>query len=257
MGLQLSCSRGNEVCLDQPILQQTHIKGFYNGLISSPVFNDRFKNVPLLKILSTANEILFFLKNARREGFVTSFQENFNLHALMYISEAEIDVFFYLFIEHCQVHSEDCWDSFEDAIAQIKNIILDRKKLKLRRFYKEIKRNPILHRKFKTTSSHRLCKMMDEIFRLLGKRISDEELDRIRNIHRMMNINVQDYDEFIDLFFKIWCPDIYYRTRAGPKFLKMKNVTIGKPLQRVVSFRKAIEYPIEGPRFHIPENKLS
>jgi len=72
----------------------------------------------------------------------------------------------------------------------------------------------------------------------------------------MLNITVQDYDEFIDLFFEIWCPDIYYRTKAGPIFLKMKNAMIGKPLQRVVSFRKALECEIEGRRFHIPEKKL-
>jgi len=72
----------------------------------------------------------------------------------------------------------------------------------------------------------------------------------------MMDINVEDYDEFIDLFFEIWCPDIYYRTKAGPIFLKMKNVMIGKPLQRIVSFRKALEHPIEGRSFHIPQEKL-
>jgi len=31
---------------------------------------------------------------------------------------------------------------------------------------------------------------------------------------------------------------------------------IGKPLQRVVSFRKALDNQIEGRRFHIPEKKL-
>jgi len=72
----------------------------------------------------------------------------------------------------------------------------------------------------------------------------------------LLNITIQDYDEFIDLFFEIWCPDIYYRTKAGPIFLKMKNAMIGKPLQRVVSFRKALEYQIEGRRFHIPEKQL-
>jgi len=72
----------------------------------------------------------------------------------------------------------------------------------------------------------------------------------------MMNINVQDYDEFIDLFFEIWCPDIYYRTRAGPIFLKIKNGMVGKPLQRVVSFRKALENPINGRTFYIPDKKL-
>jgi len=252
----LSCTKVSEPSLVQPKLHPNDIKGFYDALKSNPVFNDRFQNVPLLKVLSMANEVLFFLMNARKKQSVASFKEIFDFHALMYISEAEIDTFFKLFTEHCRIQSEVCWDLFEPGITHIKNAILDKEKLKLFRFYKEIKRNPILHKYFKTTSPYCLSKMMDETFRLLEVRISDEEVESIWNIHRMMNITVQDYDEFIDLFFEIWCPDIHYRTKAGPIFLKMKNAMIGKPLQRVVSFRKALEYPIEGRRFHIPEKKL-
>jgi len=256
MGLQLSCTKVSEASLVQPKLHPNDIEGFYDALKSNPVFNDRFKNVPLLKVLSMANEVLFFLMNASKEQSVASFKEIFDMHALMYISEAEIDTFFKLFIKHCHIQSEVCLDLFQPGITYIKNMILNKEKLKHIRFYKEIKRNPILHKYFKTTSPYCLSKMVDEIFRLLEVRISDEELESIWDIHRMLNITVQDYDEFIDLFFEIWCPDIYYRTKAGPIFLKMKNVMIGKPLQRVVSFRKALEYPIEGRRFHIPEKKL-
>jgi len=76
--------------------------------------------------------------------------------------------------------------------------------------------------------------MIHEIFRLLEVRISHEELESIYDIHRMLNITLQDYVEFIDLLFEIWCPDIYNRTKAGPIFLKMKNAIIGKSLQRDV-----------------------
>lgn len=203
MGLKLSRSRVPEVSLYEPILQQNDIKGFYDGLISNRVFKDRFKNVPLLKILSMANEVLFFLRNVKKEGIVNSFREIFAMHALMYISEAEIDAFFELFIEHCHKKREDCWDSFEPGIALIKNLILDKEKLKLLRFYEEIKRNPILHNKFRTISPRCLCKMMDEIFRVLERRIPKGEMEHIWDIHRMMDINVEEYDEFIDLFFEI------------------------------------------------------
>jgi len=179
MGSQLSCSTVSKLSSYQPVLQPNDIKGFYDGLISNRVFKDRFKNVPLLKILSMANEVLFFLRNARKDGFVKSFQEIFAMHALMYISEAEIDAFFELFIEHCHKKSEDSWNSFKPAIAHIKDMILDREKLKLLRFYKEIKRNPILHNKFRTISPRCLCKMMDEIFRVLERRIPNGEMDHI------------------------------------------------------------------------------
>ena len=72
----------------------------------------------------------------------------------------------------------------------------------------------------------------------------------------MMNITEEDYDEFVELFFDIYCPDICYRTRAGPIFLKIKDVMIGKPLKRIVSFRKTLENPIHGRKFDIPEKKL-
>jgi len=81
-------------------------------------------------------------------------------------------------------------------------------------------------------------------------------MERIRDIHRMMNITEEDYDEFVELFFDIYCPDICYRTRAGPIFLKIKDAMIGKPLQRIVSFRNTLKTPITGRKFDIPEKKL-
>jgi len=179
MGLQLSCTKVSDASFAQPKLHPNDIKGFYDALMLNPVFNDRFKNVPLLKVLSMANEALFFLINASKEQSVASFKEIFDLHALMYISEAEIDAFFELFIEHCHIQGEVCSFSLEPGITHIKNMILDREKLKLFRFYKEIKRNPILHKYFKSTSPYCLSKMTDEIFRLLEVRIVDEDLEKI------------------------------------------------------------------------------
>lgn len=72
----------------------------------------------------------------------------------------------------------------------------------------------------------------------------------------MMNITEDDYDEFVELFFEIYCPDICYRMNAGPIFLKIKSVMVGEPLQRVVSFRKTLKNPIKGRKFDIPEEKL-
>jgi len=54
-------------------------------------------------------------------------------------------------------------------------------------------------------------------------------MESIQDIHRMMNITEEDFDEFVELFFDIYCPDICYRTRAGPIFLLMKDSMIGKP----------------------------
>jgi len=241
----------------QPELQLDDVKGFYDELVSNLVFKDRFEDVPLMKILSMAREILFFFRNARNEAVVNSFKEILDMHSLMYISKAEIDTFFKLFIKYFHMKSEDCWYSLEYILDYIKNMLFDSEKEKLLIFYKEIKRNPILHSKFTRTSPYCLMKIMDEIYWCLEKRKPDKELEqRIQDIHRMMHITEEDYDEFVELFFEIYCPDICYRTRAGPIFLKMKNVMIGKPLQRIVSFRKRLEKPIKGRKFDIPERKL-
>jgi len=257
MGLQ-SSSKLYEIksSSHQPQLQLDDVTGFYDKLISNPVFKGRFDNVPLMKILSMAREILFFFRNAKNEEIVKSCKEIFDMHALMFIPEAEIDTFFNLFIEHFHMKSEDFWGSFDDIFEYVKNMLFDKEKEKLLIFWKEIKRNPILHRIFKKTSPYCLMKMMDEIYLCLEKRKPDWELERIQDIHRMMNITEEDYDEFVELFFDIYCPDIYYRTRAGPVFLRVKNFMIGKPFQRIISFRKMLESPIKGRKFDITEDKL-
>jgi len=102
-----------------------------------------------MKILSMVREILYFFRHARNEEVVRSFKEIFDMHSLMYISEPEIDTFFELFIEHFHMESEDCWYSFQQICDYIKNMLYDPEKEKLLIFYKEIKRNPVLHRKFK------------------------------------------------------------------------------------------------------------
>lgn len=178
------------------------------------------------------------------------------MHSLMYISEAEIDTFFELFIEHFHMKSEDCWHSFEQILDYIKTMLFDPEKEKLLIFYKEIKRNPILHRKFKKTSPYCLMKVINEIYWCLEKRKPDWEMESIQDIHRMMNITEEDYDEFVELFFDIYCPDICYRMKAGPIFLKIKNAMVGKPFQRIVAFRKTLKNPIQGRKFDIPEIKL-
>jgi len=241
---------------NQPQIEQDDVKGFYDELISNPVFNGRFKNVPLMKILSMAREVLYFFRNARNEKVVKSFKEIFDMHSLMYISEAEIDTFFELFIEHFHMKSEDCWHSFEQILDYIKTMLFDPEKEKLLIFYKEIKRNPILHRKFKKTSPYCLMKVINEIYWCLEKRKPDWEMESIQDIHRMMNITEEDYDEFVELFFDIYCPDICYRMKAGPIFLKIKNAMVGKPFQRIVAFRKTLKNPIQGRKFDIPEIKL-
>jgi len=258
MGLQLSLSKLSEVksSSKHPQLQLDDVKRFYDELISNVVFNGRFEDVPLMRILSMAREILFFFRNARNEDVVVSFKEIFDMHSLMYISEAEIDTFFNPFIKYFHMKSEDCWYSFGYIFDYIKNMLFHREKKKQPIFYKEIKRNPILHSKFTKTSPYCLMKIMDKIYWCLEKRKPDKELERIQDIPRMMHITEEDNDEFVELFFEIYCTNMRYRTMASPIFLKIKNVIIGKALQRIVSFRKTLDQPIKGRKFDIPKRKL-
>jgi len=100
-------------------------------------------------------------------------------------------------------------------------------------------------------------KMMDEIYWCLEERKSNKELECLQDIHRMMHITEEEYDEFVDLFFEIYCPDICYRHRAGPIFLRIKDIMIGKPSKRIVSLSQTLEKPLQGWKFDIPERKLT
>jgi len=83
-------------------------------------------------------------------------------------------------------------------------------------------------------------KIIIEIYCCLEKRKPQLEMERTQDIHLIMNIiTEEEYDEFVELFLDIYCPD-----------------ATQQPLQRIVSLTKMFKYPIKGCKFDIPEKKL-
>merc|ERR1719447_2708110 len=128
---------------------------------------------------------------------------------------------------------------------------------KLMKLYVEIKRNPILRNPFRTTSPSSLSKMMGELFWILATAEKENELRAIEDYHRNMVISEQEYDEFVNLYFQIYCPDVNYRVKVGPKLFSIKEIMVGKKLRRVEAFGKATGGHKIGKKFAIPIDILS
>merc|ERR1719499_685092 len=71
-----------------------------------------------------------------------------------------------------------------------------------------------------------------------------------------MIISELEYDEFVNLYFQIYCPDVNYRVTAGPKLFSIKEIMVGQKLRRVAAFGKAIRDHKIGQKFEIPEDAL-
>jgi len=138
-----------------PKLKVADIQGFYKELKTNPVFNGRFETVPLSRILLMANEILVFLSHVIRNGrSPRPWVEIFDLHSVMFITEAEIEALFRVFFQEFHVQCDEYLCETDWLIENIKNIMFSKRvhSHKLMKFYLEIKRNPILRNTFRTTS---------------------------------------------------------------------------------------------------------
>jgi len=261
MGQPISCGGSKKKSLlSQPKLQEADIQGFYKELKTNAAFNGRFETVPLSRILLMANEILVFLTHVIKHRRCPSpWDEIFDLHSVMYITEAEIEALFRVFFREFHMRCDEYLGETQWVIENIKNIMFCRRvhSHKLMKFYVEIKRNPILRNTFRSTSPSSLSKMMGELFWILATAEKENELRVVEDYHRNMIINDLEYDEFVNLYFQIYCPDVNYRVIAGPKLYSIKEIMVGKKLRRVAAFGKAIRENKIGQKFKIPEDALT
>jgi len=58
--------------------------------------------------------------------------------------------------------------------------------------------------------------MMGELFWILATAEKENEL-LVEDYHRKIVISEVEYDEFLNLHFQIYCPDVNYRVTVGPK----------------------------------------
>jgi len=177
----------------------------------------------------------------------------------MFITEREIEALFIVYFQEFHVTCDEYLVETDWVIENIKRIMF-RKRVhspKLMRFYVEIKQNPILRNTFRTTSPSSLSKMMGELFWILATAEKVNELRVVEEYHRNIVISEQEYDEFVNLYLQIYCPDVKYRVTVGPKLFSMKEIMVGQKLRRVEAFGKAIREHKIGQKFVIPEDVLT
>jgi len=109
------------------------------------------------------------------------------------------------------------------------------------KFYVEIKRYPSLRNTFRTTSPSSLSKMRGELFSILATAEKENELRAVEDYHRNNVISELEYDEFVNLYLQIYCPDVNYRVTVGPKLFSIQEIMVGWKLRRVEAFGKESE----------------
>jgi len=176
----------------------------------------------------------------------------------MFITEAEIEALFRLYFREFHISCNEYLVETDWVIENVKDIMFRKRahSHKLMKFYVEIKRNPILRNTFRTTSPSSLSKMMGELFWILATAEKENELRVVENYHRNIVISEVEYDEFVNLYFQIYCPDVNYRVIVGPKLFSIKEIMVGQKLRRVEAFGKAIVEHKIGKKIEIPEDTL-
>merc|ERR1719189_1153531 len=154
----------------------------------------------------------------------------------------------------CRVDADKSWDRYEDYLAELKELIMDVRttRKKHEHFYTEVKRNPVLNRRFLYTSPYVFSKMVDEIIYVADALLPEREFSIVSEAHKNMNITAQEFDEYIRLFFEMCSPDINYHKAVGPKFEKIREMIVAEKFDPVKSFKRALLYPAEGPHYNIP-----
>jgi len=145
----------------------------------------------------------------------------------MFITETEIEALFRVYFREFHLSCDECLVETDCVIENIKNIMFSKRvhSHKLIKFYVEIKRNPILRNTFRTTSPSSLSKMMCELFWIFATAEKENELRVADDYHR--NISELEYDEFVNLYFQTYCPDVNYRVTVDPKLFSIKEIMVG------------------------------
>jgi len=176
----------------------------------------------------------------------------------MFLTETEIEALFRVYFREFHVSCDEYLIEKDWVIENIKKIMFGEcvHSHKLMKFYVEIKRNPIQRNTFRTTSPSFLSKMMGELFWILANAEKENKLRAVEDYHR--NIVISElYDEFVNLYLQIYCPDVNYRVTVGRKLFSIKEIMEGQKQRRVEAFGTAIRGQKIGQEIEIPEDILT
>jgi len=237
---------------------QCQLHKFHEGLKAHPIFHGRFDNVPIERIGLMVKQIYKILLYTTKSGIMMSFEKIFTLHVLMNITEAEMNIFFDIFLTTFPFQDDECFSKYEGILDKVKWKMLGvrRRGTKYLQFYNEIKRNPILNRRFLCVSPYVFSKMIDEIIYIADTPLPEREFGAFADQHRKLKITGEEFDEFLRLFFEHCSSDIDYFRAIGPKMEKIRGMIVLETFDWVLCFSRSLRYPTKGPIFQIPLSKL-
>jgi len=93
---------------------------FHDGLTAHPIFHGRFDKVPIPRIASMVKKIYEILLFTARGGIVMSFEKIFILHVLMNITEAEMNIFFDIFLKTFHFQGDESFGKYEGILDDVK-----------------------------------------------------------------------------------------------------------------------------------------
>jgi len=99
---------------------QDQLHKFQEGLNAHPIFHGRFDNVPIERIGSMVKKIYEILLYTAKTGIVMSFEKIFTLHVLMNITEAEMNIFFDIFLSTFPFQDDECFSKYEGILDEVK-----------------------------------------------------------------------------------------------------------------------------------------
>jgi len=93
---------------------------FHDELIAQPIFHGRFDDVPIARIDLMAKKIYEILLFTAKRGSVMKFEEIFILHVLMNITEAEMNIFFDIFLKTFRLQGDEFFGKYEGILDEVK-----------------------------------------------------------------------------------------------------------------------------------------
>lgn len=99
---------------------ESELHKFHDGLKAHPIFHGRFDNVPIVRIRLMVQKMYEILLYTSKCGTVMSFEKIFTLHVLMNITEAEMNVFFDIFLTTFPFQDDECSRKYEGILDEVK-----------------------------------------------------------------------------------------------------------------------------------------
>jgi len=205
---------------------------FHAAILSDPVLIHRFKEVKKSVILTIANKMLDLLRLSWNEGLEELMEPFFQQRVLEKVKEAEVDALFTHFLVECDLEgyntAGDYWICVDKLKEENRGFLHGR--FTPEEFYKEVKKNSILKKRFLNSSPASILNMSGQIMKVISCKEPEAEYLNLMKQHRKMKITNEEFDEFLLLFFRMCAPNSQYLSTVWNNVVKIKKAMIPEKL---------------------------